>query len=426
MDNQLKYIPILEKISVFSSTDYFYLKKIAALCKEVDCRKDEILFSKGDNSDGLYIVIKGNLKVHDRDYVYAQMKEGDIIGEYSLIDTEPRSATITSENDSQLLFLSREEFNLLIDNQPAILKNILTSFTTRLRHHNQVEEIQNKEKIAIEQVKNELFEQQEFIMHQGDKMAEQKAKMTQSINYAKNIQKALLPDQETLEKIWGDIFVLFKPKDIVSGDFYWTFDSDDYSYIAAADCTGHGVPGAFMCMLGVSGLNQIALKIDGKPDTGKILDDLRTNVISTLNQRRSDSSSKDGMDIAFITFDKIKKRILYSGAYNPLYLIRNDELLEYKANRMPIGVYIRDDRPFKSEIIDIQKGDVVYIFSDGYYDQFGGDTNRKMGSQKFKQLLLKMHKDPMETQRKKLQRNLKDWRGSNRQLDDIVVIGIRF
>lgn len=421
-----KYINILKKVPVFASSGHEELIQIASLCEQIFFTSNQTLFEKDEQSDGLYIIIKGKVKVHYEDYVHAYMREGGIIGEYSLIDTEPRSASVTAVEETELLFLSSKEFNNLITTNPNILKNILTYFTARLRQHNNIEENQNLEKKKIEKVRDELAEQQEFIMTQGDKMAEQKAKMTQSINYAKNIQRALLPSNDYLESLWNDIFVLFKPKDIVSGDFYWTFDGNRYKYIAAADCTGHGVPGAFMCMLGVSALNQIAVKINGEPDTGRILNDLRFNVINTLNQRKNSSTSKDGMDIAFIVYDTLENKIIYSGAYNPLYIIRNNEVIEYKPNRMPIGVHIRDDRPFNTHKIDIEKNDVVYIFSDGYIDQFGEENDRKFGSKRFKDLLLKIHKDEPETQRKKIQRNLKDWRGHLRQLDDIVVIGIKF
>lgn len=417
---------ILREMHLFSKTNDSFIEQLADFCEEMEFVSGETVFHKGAESDGLYIVLNGKLKIHDEQYTYAEMTEGQIIGEYSLLDTQPRSASVTATETSSLLFLNKSHFNDLLAHRPDVLQAILNIFTTRLRRHNEREENQHKEKEEIRKVKDELAEQQDFLMMQGDRVAEQKMKITESINYAKGIQRALLPSSDELNTIWPEHFVFFKPKDIVSGDFYWTYSDKRYKYIAAADCTGHGVPGAFMCMLGVSALNQISLKITENPDAGDILTLLRKNVIKTLHQKREDSKSKDGMDIAFCIFDTETNKLQFSGAYNPLYLIRNGELIKYKPNRMPIGVHVKDSEPFTKHEIDIEKDDVIYIFSDGFSDQFGGNSGRKFGSTRFQQLFLDIHHEDMKTQEKIIKKTHKEWREHYKQLDDIVVIGIRF
>lgn len=254
------------------------------------------------------------------------------------------------------------------------------------------------------------------------KIEEQKKSITDSIQYAKRIQNAVLPSQKIMDNYFTDQFIYFKPRDIVSGDFYWMTEKDNKLVLVAADSTGHGVPGAFMSMLGISFLNEIVNK-QSCEKASTILDELRNLVKSTLAQ--SGKSTDDGMDIALIVVDKEKMKINYAGAYNPLYIIRNNELLITKADRMPIGNYIIDDKPFTNHEIDIQKDDFLYIFSDGYADQFGEKTNTKFSTKALKKLLLEISDHSALKQSEIIEQRFQEWMGNQRQIDDILIIGAK-
>jgi serine phosphatase RsbU (regulator of sigma subunit)/Tfp pilus assembly protein PilF len=252
----------------------------------------------------------------------------------------------------------------------------------------------------------------------------QKQQITDSIRYASKIQRAVLPPREFVTKIVPQHFILNKPRDIVSGDYYWTTQRGNESIIAVADCTGHGVPGAFMSMLGIAFLNEIVNR-SSKTNSHEILDQLRSHVMKSLHQTGKENESKDGMDIALCIIDMQKKELQFSGAHNPLYLIRKKELTEIKADRMPIGISLRYNQPFKCHRLSLQKDDLLYIFSDGYYDQFGGPNKKKYSMRRFRELLLEIHQEPMEQQQILLEQNFLEWRGPYDQLDDILVMGIK-
>ncbi|MCK5846021.1 MAG: SpoIIE family protein phosphatase [Bacteroidales bacterium] len=245
-----------------------------------------------------------------------------------------------------------------------------------------------------------------------------------SIRYAQRIQEAVIPNVSQMNKSFPHHFVLWKPRDIVSGDYYWMMEKNGKILLAAADCTGHGVPGAFMSIMGISFLNEIA----NNPlvqSASAALDMLRQNVITSLNQEGSTTDTKDGMDMSICVYDFNEMTMEYSGAYNPMYMIRNGELSIIKADRMPIGIHERDKNAFTNIKFNIHKGDIFYILSDGYIDQFGGEKGKKYMTKRFKKLILDIHEKPMADQREILWQNHIDWRGDIEQIDDIIVIGVK-
>jgi serine phosphatase RsbU (regulator of sigma subunit) len=310
--------------------------------------------------------------------------------------------------------------------------------------HFKAEKIKS-EKNLIE--KNNLLENQAMkIMAQHDEIVirenELEAKntnITDSINYARNIQTALLPRHELLDEILPDHFILLKPRDIVSGDFYWFTYIENLCVIAAVDCTGHGVPGAFMSMLGSAFLNEIVNK-EYITHPGVILRRLRKEVIRSLHQKGESGESKDGMDISLCVIDNENMKLQYAGANNPLYIVRkrdavapgdyrnleNEEnvLYEIKADRMSISVSYTMNN-FANHEIDFLKGDMIYLFSDGYADQFGGPLGKKFSYKSFRKLLLDNSSLPLEVQMQKLEEKLEEWKGTLSQVDDILVLGIR-
>lgn len=249
--------------------------------------------------------------------------------------------------------------------------------------------------------------------------------VTDSIKYAKRIQEAILPPDSLVKRILPNSFVLYKPKDIVSGDFFWMEQKNNKTMFAAVDCTGHGVPGAFMSIVGYNILKHVVNNND-LTTPSIILDNLNIGVSETLHHGQKESQAKDGMDISFCTIDFNTLELQYAGAYNPLYLIRNGELIPTKANKFPIGLFLGEEKKkFTNHSLQLQKDDCVYIFSDGYADQFGGPNGKKFMAGRFCDLLLEVHKHPIELQKEILNKIIEEWRGPLDQVDDILVIGLK-
>ncbi len=269
----------------------------------------------------------------------------------------------------------------------------------------------------------ELNQKNEEIQQQSEEIGKQHKEIIDSINYAKRIQQAILPTEQFLSEILSEYFVLFKPRDIVSGDFYWAKQIKNYTIYVVADCTGHGVPGAFMSMLGTSFLNEI-ITSRSLDSSGEILDKLRHKVKKSLNQTGVDGEQKDGMDISLMIIDNEKMQLSFAGAYNSLYIIRNGEEITLKADRQPIGIFIKE-HPFETQSIDLQTGDCLYALSDGYPDQFGGEDGDKFKIARFKKLITSIHSKPMNEQKAILENTFADWTHGYDQVDDVLVFGIR-
>ena len=289
-------------------------------------------------------------------------------------------------------------------------------------------DLKNKNEILEEKVHErtkQIEKQKEEIEFQSSKIQNQNKEITDSIRYAKRIQIAVMPDNDLISNLFPESFVLFRPKDIVSGDFYWVKKIKDKIIVAAADCTGHGVPGGFLSMLGVSLLNEISV-LDHNYNANEILELLRTRVINTLiSEGHDENETKDGMDIALCIIEPKLLKIQYAGANNPLYLIRNKEIIEYSADKMPIGSFAGKKNKFSNNEIQLEKNDQIVIFSDGYRDQMGGLKEKRMKSSGFKQILLDVNEHPMNKQKELLEAYLDEWRGENEQIDDIMVFGIK-
>ncbi len=282
----------------------------------------------------------------------------------------------------------------------------------------------------ISEKNEELLQQKEEILVQRNEIGLQKDKLeivhqdlTESIEYAKFIQYNMFPELKVLEKNFQDHFLLFNPRDRVSGDFYWWLKIKDQVIVAVADCTGHGVPGALMSMLGISFLREIVLK-EQYLDPAIILNHLREEVINTLDQKMAPGEQKDGLDIALVNINLSKKEMTFSGARNPVYIIRDHNLLEYKADKAPISVYPKMI-DFTKESIAYESGDQIYLFTDGYADQFGGKNAVKFKRNRFKRLLLENSDYPMNVQLEKLENSFHQWMGNHEQIDDITVLGLK-
>ncbi|MDF1551185.1 MAG: SpoIIE family protein phosphatase, partial [Bacteroidales bacterium] len=300
-----------------------------------------------------------------------------------------------------------------------------------------------KEKERLEELVKERTEEIERsrtkIEEQRDIAYKHRKEILDSISYAQKIQQAVLPSTQLADDILLEHFIFYKPRDIVSGDFYWMKKLNNFVAVVAADCTGHGVPGAFMSMLGSSFLNEIVTR-RSMDSAAQILNRLRAKVKRSLHQEGKEGEQKDGMDIALLIIDNETLSLQYAGAYNPLYIIRpfegvdvsNEaldietryELIHLKADRQPIGIHLAE-KEFTNHQFQLQAGDNIYSFSDGYVDQFGGETGEKFKSKRFKELLMSVQGKPMDEQKKIIEQAFMKWKRDLAQIDDVLVMGIR-
>ena len=297
----------------------------------------------------------------------------------------------------------------------------------RLAEQNEEINTQNEE---IMTQRDEISTQRDSVTKQKEHIEKIHHELTDSINYAQRIQEAMLPKE--LTDLFPEHFVIFLPKDIVSGDFYWTTmitnEHTSLRIVAVADCTGHGVPGAFMSMLGISGLKEIVInKKIIRPDL--ILNHLRDYIIDSLQQRSlageiNTNIIQDGMDMTICAIDLDKMEMEFAGAYNPIYYIHNNQLTEYKSDKMPIGYFVIMN-PYNLQKIKIQKDDIVYLMSDGFKDQFGGEFRKKLKAKTLKKMLTNFSNLNMDSQKKNIIEALNNWKSINEQVDDITLIGIK-
>ncbi|KPK85054.1 MAG: hypothetical protein AMS27_08440 [Bacteroides sp. SM23_62_1] len=396
-----------------------YFNQSLALNQELNLKK-EVYDVYKDLSD-TYATM-GNFKLALDNYQrYNELKDSSIreenIKQISELETKYETERVERENmllntQNMLQETELKRQRVMIYSLVGIFLIILASSILLFRAYK-----------AIKHANFLLEEQNIEIKHQRDQIFQQKQEITDSIHYASRIQNALLPPEKLLSKL-SDHFILYKPRDIVSGDYYWMTQKDGKTVVLAADCTGHGVPGAFMSMLGISFMNEIVNKSD-MTQPNEILNKLRDNVVNSLHQTGEEGEAQDGMDLALCVINNNKSKLQYAGAYNPLFLIRDDELIEYKPDKMPIGIYKEKQDSFTNHEIEIQDGDAMYMFSDGYVDQFGGPGAKKFMAKRFKELLLSIYKKPMNEQKTILDTTLEEWKGGIDQIDDILVMGFR-
>jgi serine phosphatase RsbU (regulator of sigma subunit) len=386
----------------------------------------DIVFNRGDNVINFKIVAPGYLKQNLTQYQYFINKSMDDWSPWSTQTSYsrviPKSGEYTLQVRAKDLWGSVGEpvsikFTIkapFIKTTPFYLIVIFTSlliifFIVRFRE----KQFQEKNRILEEKVKERTAE-----------IEAQKEEITSSIEYASRIQLAMLPMTDLFKESFSEYFIIFKPRNIVSGDFYWIGEDEKHIFLTVADCTGHGVPGAFMSTLGISVLNEIIThNRDLKANT--VLNLLREKIKTALHQTGKEGEAADGMDISLCVFRKNRKSIQYSGAYNPLYISTGSEFKEYKADRMPIGIHYGNEASFTNYEINVKKGDAIYILSDGFTDQFGGPENSKYKKANLRTLLSEIYFRPMEEQKRIIECEYEKWKGKAEQVDDITIIGVR-
>jgi len=344
--------------------------------------------------------------------------------------------------NSQQLIIEQQKLDLQKQELEERNKQIWTMSETVYKEKKKTEEylkeiLEEKAKLEIQKKENEeqvkmLWEQSTSIHNEKERIEKLKTQVEyrhkeiiDSVHYAKKIQQAILPSQELVNDLLPDSFIFFNPKNIVSGDFFWVHRIDEHKVLyAAVDCTGHGVPGAFMSIMGYNLLEQIVVK-NQLDQPALILNELTKSVIRSLKQTNELGSVKDGMDIALCKVDFQNHTLEYAGAHNSLYLIRNGNLTETKADRKSVGISASKSTEFSNHTMNLVKGDCLYIFSDGYADQKGGAENTKFFYQPFKDLLVEIHQQSMQEQKQKLESVISSWKGDRGQIDDMLIIGLR-
>lgn len=371
--------------------------------------------------------------------------------QYDFEKREREQELITRQREAmQQARLERQRMATLLISIALVLSLALAAVVFRFyrekKKTNQILVQQNTEilrqKNEIENQKQEIEAQRDLAERQRDQIAEQQKQITDSIKYASRIQAAVLPGNQQISSLLSDHFIYYQPKNIVSGDFFWVTQlTDGRIAIAAADCTGHGVPGAFMSMLGITLLKELTATQHFE-SAADILFRLRQLVIASLNQSDMDSDSHDGMDMGMLIVDRKKMEAQYAGAYFPLLLIRGsglqappqhsnpitdngNTLYEIKGDKMPIGHHIIEERPFTNHSFSIFENDLFYLLSDGYSDQFGGPKNNKFMMVNLKKLLLDIHHLPLNTQENILREKFEEFKGNEKQVDDILIMGFR-
>ena len=278
--------------------------------------------------------------------------------------------------------------------------------------------------LKVQERTEEVVRQKEEVERQSRKVVELYKNVTDSIRYAKRLQDSILPPERRIRELLPESFVYYRPKDIVSGDFYWVDRVDGRVAFAAVDCTGHGVPGAFMSLIGHNGLNQ-AIRERGAGRPSEVLKVLNKLAFEALHKDREQFLVRDGMDMALCNYDPSRRVLEYAGANSPLYIVRGTEVLRFSPDKRPIGSFELDGQDFTDHRILLEQGDMVYLFSDGYADQFGGPKGKKFLYKRFRDLLLEISRYPAERQSSMLEEAFRGWRGVHEQVDDILVIGMR-
>lgn len=293
----------------------------------------------------------------------------------------------------------------------SLLITLIMLITRNLRKSNM--ELLEKNKMSFE------------VERQKEELTLKNKNITDSLNYAKRIIDALMPSQQYFKSLLPNSFILYKPKDIVSGDFYWITQKNNKVFFTAADCTGHGVPGAFMSIIGIDILRKIIINSNIEAPN-EILNRLNEEIENTFDKKESDHVLKDGMDLAFCVLDVKTKKIDYAGAFNPLYILRNNNIIEIEPDRFSVGVGdANETKIFTKKSVQLEKNDMIYIFSDGYTDQFGGPKGKKFKHRRFRHLLLTIHQLDVEKQKTILEKSLQNWQGTEEQVDDILIVGIK-
>ncbi|MES2593211.1 MAG: tetratricopeptide repeat protein [Bacteroidota bacterium] len=405
-----------------------FLKKAIAIDDSIgalnELRQAELYLSQLYDTTGRYkeALIHYKKSIAIKDTIFSQENKKELVRKEMNYEFDKKETITKAENEKQQAIVEeksrKQRWVLVLVSCVLILVFAFAGFIFRALR------ITRKQKQIIE-TKNKETEEQKKVIQEQKKVVEEKNKdITDSINYAKRIQRAMLPHRRDIWTVFPKSFVLFKPKDIVSGDFYFFHKNDQSTFIAVADCTGHGVPGAFMSMIGAGKLNDA---VSESSDPSKILSLLNKGIKTALKQSDGNESTRDGMDIALCAIDVENRIVKYAGANRPIWIVRKgqNEVDEIKATKKAIGGLTEDNEYFDSHELKLQQGDTFYICTDGYADQFGKLTGKKLMTKKLKEVIIEIQNKPMKEQELYLDNFVENWKAGAEQVDDILIIGIQ-
>ena len=424
--------------------DIFIKNKLVIESTATLRRKQEELNKQKKEIKNTTILLKKQIEEYNIQNEKLEIQKEEIAEQQDLIDSQESklNKSIADLKKQQLVLYFVLIVLLLIGIMSFVLfRNYRIKRRANIALQNKNDEIyrQNTEiiqqKEEIETQRDEIEAQRDYLALQSERISTQNKDITDSITYASRIQEALLPQDILTSQLFFDHFIMYRPRDIVSGDFYWARKKGEFIYVAVADCTGHGVPGAFMSMLGIAFLNEIIDKYSCVT-SNDILDKLRDKIMYSLHQTGRDGASKDGMDISVVIFDEKRKKANISCANNPVYIVKTnkekiqvddpDTFIVIPPDKMPIGFFHGDEKPFQSHEYKVEKGDTFYMFSDGYADQFGGEFGKKFKYNALKNLCVSASSLPLQEQKDIFIETFDNWKNEHKQIDDVLVIGIRF
>lgn len=398
-----------------------FLNKSLILAKRIDSK--EIMRTNYENFSDVYLKQGDYKRAFDYFKLSSEIKDSifTIEGNKHIQELSVKYETEKKDAENQILRSESERQRVINWAVTAglLLLAALAFFIFRGYQQKQKANLQLEEKNLIIEEKNKIVGEKSKILEEKNK------DITDSIKYAKRIQEAILPPEKVWQRILPNSFVLYKPKDILSGDFYWIEETADNIFAAAVDCTGHGVPGALMSVVGFNLLNKAVLE-KGLTKPAQILDEVNKWLTVSLRQTFDESSVRDGMDIAFCTINKINNTMQFAGAFNPVYIFNENGFKEIKGDKFPVGIFMEDQmHDFTNHEITLQKGDSIYLFSDGFADQFGGPNGKKFKYNQFQKLLSSIQNENITAQKIILAETIESWKGSMEQVDDILVVGIK-
>ncbi len=430
-----------EALKFGESLNNFQVKALA--CKNLSSAYESLKnFKEGLRFQKLYKVFSDSIISNKNVEHFTRLEmqyEFDKVEKQYLMDQQRTELEHQGELKVQKSWRNFFMFGLLVLVLIALL--IYRGYWLKQRHNNMLQ-IKNQE---INQQREEILTQNEALLQQQEKilsMAEnlqqaneeislineqlqqKNENINQSIEYASRIQKALLPSMDDVRNILGDYFIFYRPLEVVSGDFYWIKQIGNFKIYAVADCTGHGIPGAFMSMLSIALLNEIIRRRE-ITKANQVLNELRELVKYSLQQTGKDFETKDGLDISICVHDVENSSIQFAGANSPAYLLRNNEIAELKPDKMPIGIYVDEKESFSCTETKVFPGDIIYLFTDGICDQFGGAKGKKFMSSRLKYTLQSIHAIPMDMQEKEIEKVFLQWKGTIDQVDDILILGVK-
>ncbi|MFO7862700.1 MAG: SpoIIE family protein phosphatase [Salinivirgaceae bacterium] len=407
---------ILAGAPLFEGTQGYQLETVIKASLYVRYTAGQIIFEKGDRANGFFIILEGTVKIHVRDIKFIELGTGKYFGEYALIANEPHSSTVTAIRDCECLVIPPDVFENLLQQSLPFSNRLLKTLIQRLRSKDELE-------ISLRKKNTEINERNEKIRFQNQKIKIQNERIQESIEYAGMIQSTLLPSFKLLDIKLEDYFLIFHPKEKVSGDFYWFAQIENKYCIAISDCTGHGVPGSMISILGIQFLNEIINKIPS-PDPGLILSKLNNKMQNALNQNHEKYHSHDGMDMSIIVIDFDSLQLSYAGAQSPMYIVRDGKLSIFEADKVSIGT-APHNYTFNRQDTLLDYHDMIYLYTDGIVDQFGGSNDSRYATKQLRNILLSVAEEAPLVQEQAILDSFMEWKGENAQTDDVTLLGVR-